>query len=58
MLKHETLVLTLAALEKIEEKLLFQKHKFDRFDKRYDTKNRPKAQPVYKQHGNPAITFS
>lgn len=29
MLKHETLVLTLAAVEKIEEKILFQLHRSD-----------------------------
>ena len=29
MLKHETLVLTLAAVEKIEEKILFQLHRID-----------------------------
>ncbi|XP_061162971.1 large ribosomal subunit protein uL4m-like [Saccostrea echinata] len=41
MLKHETLVLTLAAVEKIEQKLLFHSHRNRRdtkftMDKRYD----------------------
>lgn len=33
MLKHETLVLTLAAVEKIEEKILYQLHRTDYMNK-------------------------
>ncbi|KAI0208004.1 39S ribosomal protein L4, mitochondrial [Lamellibrachia satsuma] len=36
MLKHETLILTLSALEKIEEKLLFQMHKADHHEKKFN----------------------
>ena len=38
MLKHETLVLTLAAVEKIEEKLLFQMHRTDITEPKYDSR--------------------
>lgn len=44
MLKHETLVLTLAALQHIEEKLLFQLHRTDSFHKN--------AKFRLSQHGN------
>ena len=36
MLKHETLVLTLAAVEKIEEKLLYQMNRVEFREPRYD----------------------
>ncbi len=36
MLKHETLVLTLAAVEKIEEKLLFQMNRPDCWEPRFN----------------------
>ena len=38
MLKHETLVLTLAAVEKIEQKLLFQMYRADLKEPKYDPK--------------------
>lgn len=43
MLKHETLVLTLAAVEKIEEKLLIALHCND-FEKKFSTRE-------YKNYG-------
>ena len=36
MLKHETLVLTLAAVEKLEEKLLLTMHHIDSKDKKFE----------------------
>ena len=38
MLKHETLVLTLAAVEKIEQKLLFQMYRTELKEPKYDPK--------------------
>jgi len=45
ILKHETLVLTLAAVEKIEEKLLFHMHKQDYRDRKFTLKDPPHEQP-------------
>ncbi len=49
MLKHETLVLTLAAVEKIEQKLLYQMHKADHKEKKFEHK----TATLYAQPFNP-----
>lgn len=49
LLKHETVVLTLRAVEKIEEKLLFQMHKMDHLEEPFRMSNwkSKKAQPKW-----------
>ena len=39
MLKHETLVLTLAALEKLEERLLTAMHRFQHHEIKFDRRS-------------------
>lgn len=36
MLKHQAVILTLGAVEHLEEKLLYQIHKVDRREKKFD----------------------